>query len=106
MPEEKGKDISVSFVIDADHLTWMEDRLLNELNSFMETRLPAGSIVDRSGKNILIGFTKSKLNKRDLKTYLKKFLHKFELEEKFHIIATSDEEFKVQKRKGIDFREL
>jgi len=106
MPEDKGKEISVSYVIDADHLTWMEDRLVDELNTFMEARLPTGAIVDRSGKNILIGFTTNEINKLQDKTYLKKFLHKFELEEKFHIIATTDEEFKIQKRKGIDFREL
>lgn len=106
MPEEKGKEISVSYVIDADHLTWMEDRLVDELNTFITTHLPAGAVVDRSGKNILIGFTASELNKRQVKTYLKKFIHKFELEEKFHIIAITGDEFKIQKRKGINLREL
>jgi hypothetical protein len=38
--------------------------------------------------------------------YLKKFLHKFDIKEKFRVIATADEEFKIQKRKEWDFREL
>jgi len=104
--EDTGKEISVSYIVDADHLTWIEDRLLDELNTFLQEKLPPGAVVDRSGKNVLIGFSKNRINKRQLKTSLKKFLHKFEIKEKFRIISTSDEEFKIQKRKGLDFREL
>ncbi|MHA1129309.1 MAG: 60S ribosomal protein L22 [Candidatus Helarchaeota archaeon] len=106
MVEDSESEISVSYVIDADHLTWVEERLVDELSTFIEEKLPAGSIVDKSGKNILIGFTDFKINKRTLKVYLKKFLHKFEIKEKFRIIATATEEFKIQKRRGWDFREL
>ncbi|NVM28051.1 MAG: 60S ribosomal protein L22 [Candidatus Helarchaeota archaeon] len=106
MAEDSERDVSVSYVIDADHLTWVEDRLVDELGTFVEERLPAGSVVDRSGKNVLIGFTENRINKRQLKTFLKKFLHKFEIKEKFRVISTADEEFKIQKRKGLDFREL
>jgi hypothetical protein len=106
MAEETDSDITVSYVIDADHLTWVEDRLVDELSTFIEEKLPSGAIVDRSGKNVLIGFTESKIGKRTLKVYLKKFLHKFEIKEKFRVIATAEEEFKIQKRKGWDFREL
>jgi hypothetical protein len=106
MAEKKDSDISISYVVDADHLTWVEDRLVDELSTFIEEKLPSGSIVDRSGKNVLIGFTETKLNKRTLKVYLKKFLHKFDIKEKFRVIATADEEFKIQKRKEWDFREL
>ncbi|MFX1296698.1 MAG: 60S ribosomal protein L22 [Promethearchaeota archaeon] len=106
MAGETSGEVVVSYIIDADHLTWVEDRLVDELSTFIEEKLPSGSIVDRSGKNVLIGFTKNKINKRTLKVYLKKFLHKFNIKEKFRIIATTEEEFKIQKRQGWDFREL
>ncbi len=106
MTEDTKSDISVSYVIDADHLTWVEERLVDELSTYMEERLPTGSVVDRSGKNVLIGFSGERVNKRKLKTFLKKFLHKFEIKEKYRVISTGEEEFKIQKRKGIDFREL
>ncbi|MHA1265679.1 MAG: 60S ribosomal protein L22 [Candidatus Helarchaeota archaeon] len=110
MAEDSENELSVSYVIDADHLTWIEDRLIEELSTFIEEKLPEGTIVDRSGKTVLIGFSEPKvkalINKRKLKLFLKKFLHKFELKEKFRIISTAVEEFKIQKRKGLDFREL
>ena len=106
MSEDSESDISVSYIIDADHLTWVEDRLVDELSTFIEEKLPSGSIVDRSGKNVLIGFTESKINKRRLKVYIKKFLYKFDIKEKFRVVATTGEEFKIQKRKDWDFREL
>ena len=106
MAEGIKKDISVSYIIDADHLTWVGDTLVDELSTFIEEKLPTGSVVDKSGKNVLIGFTHGQITKRQLKVYLKKFLFKFDIKEKFRIIATTDEEFKIQKRKGLDFREL
>ncbi len=106
MAKETKKEISVSYIIDADHLTWVEDRLVDELSSFIQEKLPTGSVVDRSGKNVLIGFTNKSINKRQLKVYLKKFLDKFDIKEKFRIIATTDEEFKIQKRKGLDIRQI
>ncbi|MHA1650757.1 MAG: 60S ribosomal protein L22 [Candidatus Helarchaeota archaeon] len=106
MSEESDSEISVSYIIDADHLTWVEERLVDELSTFIEEKLPPGAVVDKSGKNVLIGFTEGQINKRTLKVYLKKFLHKFELKEKFRVIATSNEEFKIQKRREWDFREL
>ena len=106
MAEDSESEITVSYVIDADHLTWVEDRLVDELSTYIEEKLPSGAIVDRSGKNVLIGFTEVRINKRQLKTFLKKFLHKFDIKEKFRVIATGEEEFKIQKRKGLDFREL
>ena len=106
MAEDAKNEVTVSYIIDADHLTWVEEGLVDELSTFIEEKLPTGSVVDKSGKNILIGFTQNQLNKRQLKVYLKKFLHKFDLKEKFRIIATTEEEFKIQKRKEWDFREL
>lgn len=106
MAEEAESKLGVSFIVDADHLTWVEDRLVDELTTFMEEKLPKNTVVDRSGKTVLVGFTGKKINKRQLKLFLKKFLHKFELKEKFRVIATTEEEFKIQKRKGLDFREL
>ena len=106
MAEKSEKDLSVAYVIDADHLTWVEDRLVDELGTYIEEKLPSGTVIDRSGKNVLIGFTESRINKRKLKLFLKKFLHKFELKEKFRVVSMSDEEYKIQKRKDYDFREL
>ncbi len=106
MAKESDSEISVSYVVDADHLTWVEDNLVNELSTFIEEKLPSGTIVDKSGKNVLIGFTLNKINKRQLKVFIKKFLHKFDLKEKFRVISISEEEFKIQKRKDYDFREL
>lgn len=106
MSKDTETDLSVAYVVDADHLTWVEDRLVDELGTYIEEKLPTGSVIDRSGKNVLIGFTEGQINKRQLKLFLKKFLHKFELKEKFRVISISDEEYKIQKRKGLDFREL
>ncbi len=106
MAEDSEIDLSVAYIIDADHLTWVEDRLVDELGTYIEEKLPSGTVIDRSGKNVLIGFTEGRINKRQLKLFLKKFLHKFEIRDKFRVISTNEEEFKIQKRKGLDFREL
>ena len=98
-------EISVDYVITAEQLTWVEENLLNELVTFLEDK--TGAIVEADGKKVLIGFqSEEKLNKRVIKTYIKRFLHKYELLDRLRVVSAGANEYLIHKRKNVDVTNL
>jgi len=101
-------EITFAYVCDATHLTWVEDNLINELMSYLEDKLSDyGAVLEIDGKKVLIGFPASgKISKRSIKTYIKKFLYKYELNDRLRVISTGDDEYTIHKFKHIDVRNM
>ncbi|MHA1230166.1 MAG: 60S ribosomal protein L22 [Candidatus Helarchaeota archaeon] len=101
-------EISVDYVIDATHLTWVDDKLINELMSFLEDKLsPYEAVLEIDGKKVLIGFAgEEKLNKRFVKTYIKRFLHKYELLDRLRVISSGKDEYTIHKLKHVSVKNL
>lgn len=92
---------TVQYVIQCQHLGWVDDNLISELVTFLEGRIGKQGTIARSGKKISIETLSTELNKRNLKTYLKKFLHRFELKEKLRIITGVEaNSYLIHKRPG------
>ncbi|MHA1311613.1 MAG: 60S ribosomal protein L22 [Candidatus Helarchaeota archaeon] len=101
-------EISVDYVCDATQLTWVEDNLINELMTFLEDKIrDYGGIVEIDGKKIIIGFTSDeKLSKRAIKTYIKRFLYKYELLDRLRVISSGANEYMIHKLKDVTVKNL
>ncbi|MBD3228050.1 MAG: hypothetical protein GF329_07660 [Candidatus Lokiarchaeota archaeon] len=97
-------EITVDYIIDATHLTWVEENLINELLDFIGDK--TGAIVEIDGNKILIGFEEEKLSKRNIRTYIKRFLYKYELLDRLRVISSGPDEYTIHKRKYVDVRNL
>ncbi|TFF89076.1 MAG: hypothetical protein EU549_01840 [Promethearchaeota archaeon] len=97
-------EITVDYIIDATHLTWVEENLINELLDFIAAK--TGAIVEIEGNKILIGFEGEKLSKRNIRTYIKRFLYKYELLDRLRVISSGEDEYTIHKRKYVDVRNL
>jgi len=99
------ENIEVDYVIDATHLSWVDEKLVDDLYKFIEDK--TGAIVAKDGKKILIGFpSDEKLNKRTIKTYVKRFLYKYELLDRLRVISTGPEEYMIHKLKDVEVKNL
>ncbi len=97
-----SKDIEVKYKILSEHLTWVDDVLVDELISFLEEKIP-NVVISREKNFILIGISKDEeLSKRKLKVYIKRFLHKFELLDRLRVIASDANSYIIHKRRGIE----
>ncbi|MHA1301905.1 MAG: 60S ribosomal protein L22 [Candidatus Helarchaeota archaeon] len=98
-----SKNVEVKYKIEGEHLTWVDDALLNELVSFLEEKLGSDELVISRDKNfVLIGASKDyELSKRLIKVYIKRFLYKFELLDRLRVIAGEEDTYIIHKRRGI-----
>ena len=96
------EDFSLIYEVICEHLSWVDDKLVDDLSSFIENKMNEDAIITKDGKKILIGFSvKPTQNKRNVKTFLKKFLHKNDLKDKLRIISTSKNQYTIHKLPGI-----
>jgi hypothetical protein len=98
------EEISVDYIIDATHLTWVEENLIDELMTFLEDK--TGAVVEIDAKKVLLGFMGEKLSKRTIKTYIKRFLYKYELLDRLRVISSGPEEYTIHKLKSVDVKNL
>lgn len=98
-----SEDFSLIYEVICEHLSWVDDKLVDDLSSFIENKMMEDAVITKDGKKILVGFSeKPKKNKRNIKTLLKKFLHKNDLKDKLRIISTSKNQYTIHKLPGID----
>ncbi|MHA1143217.1 MAG: 60S ribosomal protein L22 [Candidatus Helarchaeota archaeon] len=91
------------YEIECQHLGWVNDNLINELSTYLEKIVGPEGKVSHSGKKVTIEIARMDLNKRALKTYLKKFLHKFDLRDKLRVIkGPNADSYIIHKRKGLN----
>ena len=97
------KKVEVKYKIQSEHLTWVDDALVDELITFLEEKLGTNEIVISREKNyILIGTSSElELSKRLIKVYIKRFLYKFELLDRLRVLAGDKNEYIIHKRRGI-----
>ena len=99
----KSEEYSLIYEIVCEHLSWVDDKLIEDLSSFLEDRVGNDAVITKDGKKILIGFSKEpQYNKRNLKTYLKKFLHKNDLKDRLRVISTGKNQYSVNKLPDIE----
>ncbi len=72
-------------LVDAEKLTLEREELLNELVEFLKLKLPEFNI-EREGNNITIR-SENEVSKRKIRLFLKKFLHKNELDKSFKAVS-------------------
>ncbi len=99
----KKEDFSLIYEVICEHLSWVDDKLIDDLSAFIENKMSDNAVITKDGKKILIGFSKEQThNKRNVKTFLKKFLHKNDLKGKLRIISSSKNQYTIHKLPGID----
>ena len=100
---EMPKKVEVKYKIQSEHLTWVDDALVDELISFLEEKLGTTDIVISREKSIILIGTPEEINlsKRLIKVYVKRFLYKFELLDRLRVIAGEKNEYIIHKRRGI-----
>ena len=97
------EDFSLIYEVICEHLSWVDNKLLDDLSSFIENKMGDDAVITKDGKKILIGFSEGPTkNKRNIKTFLKKFLHKNDLKDKLRIISTSKNQYTIHKLPGMD----
>jgi len=72
-------------LVDAEKLTLEREELLDELVEFLKLKLPEFNI-EREGNNIVIK-SENEVSKRRIRLFLKKFLHKNELDKNFKAVS-------------------
>ena len=99
----KNEEFSLIYEVICEHLSWVDDKLLDDLSSFIETKMNEDAVITKDGKKILIGFSEGRThNKRNIKTFLKKFLYKNDLKDKLRVISTSKNQYTIHKLQGMD----
>jgi len=98
-----SEEFSLIYEVICEHLSWVDDKLLDDLSSFIETKMSDEAVITKDGKKILIGFSEERTkNKRQVKTFLKKFLYKNDLKDKLRVISTSKNQYTIHKLQGMD----
>lgn len=72
-------------LVDAEKLMLEREELLDELLKFLKLKLPEFNI-EREGNNIVIR-SKNEVSKRKIRLFLKKFLHRNELNKNFKVVS-------------------
>ncbi|MHA1785997.1 MAG: 60S ribosomal protein L22 [Candidatus Helarchaeota archaeon] len=97
------EDFAQIYEIGCEHLSWVDDKLVDDLLSFLEDKVGEKAVITKNKKTILVGLSEKKdYNKRNVKTYLKKFLHKNDLKDKLRVISTNKNSYAINKLPGIE----
>jgi len=72
-------------LVDVEKLTLEHENLLDELVEFLKSKLSEFDI-EREGNNIIIR-SENEVSKRKIRLFLKKFLHKNELDKDFKTVS-------------------
>ncbi|NHI93245.1 MAG: hypothetical protein EAX96_12165 [Candidatus Lokiarchaeota archaeon] len=103
----KSKDFKLIYEIVCEHLSWVDDKLLDDLSSFLEDKIGNEAVITKDGKKVLVGFSKDpNYNKRNIKIYLKKFLHKNDLKDRLRAISTGKNQYTINKLPDIEISRL
>lgn len=81
---KKDKE-SITIVVNADHLSEHDDKMVEELTEFLKEKLPKSKSV-RDGNDVIVT-SDSMITKSGIRPYIKRFLHIREVDEGLRVIS-------------------